>query len=279
LPPEALEDIKKMQEEGLKKKEEEGWGWLDTLELVPVIGSIVGAVREGIKGNWGMMALNIGFLALDIAGVVSFGASTAASTVAKAAIKTGVKVAAKTAAKQAGKSGLKTGVKLSTKGAGKAFKSEMKGIVAQVAKGKKSVTCKPNYFLLKGEGKVGTYKELIKKGSRGDNLTPHHIPSDKYMKNHAGKSYSRGKGITMNMEQPHPGAGGRHRMTKTYDNNMNNDEWGKYMNKSPRDALTQDIRDARKIYKEQGLYNEQIRSGLQEVIKQNKTQYPTLFKK
>jgi hypothetical protein len=93
-----------------------------------------------------MMALNIGFLAADVLGVVSFGASTAASTAAKAAIKTGVKVAAKSAAKaaakQVGKTGLKTGVKLFAKGAGKAFKSEMKGIVKKAGKGKKPVTSK-----------------------------------------------------------------------------------------------------------------------------------------
>jgi RecA/RadA recombinase len=142
LPPDALEDIKKMQEEG-RKKEEEGWGWLDTLELVPVIGSIVGAVREGIKGNWGMMAANIGFLALDVAGLFSFGATTAASTAVKAAAKTGVKVAAKTAAKsaakQVGKSGLKTGVKLTSKGAAKTFKSNIDNVITKTAHGKVSV--------------------------------------------------------------------------------------------------------------------------------------------
>jgi len=93
--------------------------------LIPVVGSIVGAVREGMKGNWGMMAMNIGFLALDIAGLVSFGATTAASSAGKAAVKAGVKVAAKSAAKavvrQVGKSGLKTAVKLTAKGARKAF--------------------------------------------------------------------------------------------------------------------------------------------------------------
>ena len=36
--------------------------------------------------------------------------------------------------------------------------------------------------LLEGEGKVGTYKELIDAGKRGDNLTPHHMPSAEYMK-------------------------------------------------------------------------------------------------
>ncbi|WP_370543792.1 hypothetical protein [Geobacillus sp. 47C-IIb] len=31
--------------------------------------------------------------------------------------------------------------------------------------------------LLPGEGKVGTYKQLIKQGKAFDNLTPHHMPS------------------------------------------------------------------------------------------------------
>ena len=81
LPDDAMEDIKALQEQGSKTDEDEGWGWLDAVELIPVVGSIVGAVREGMKGNWGMMAMNIGFLALDIAGLVSFGATTAASSV------------------------------------------------------------------------------------------------------------------------------------------------------------------------------------------------------
>lgn len=80
LPDDAMEDIKALQEQGSKTDEDEGWGWLDAVELIPVVGSIVGAVREGMKGNWGMMAMNIGFLALDIAGLVSFGATTAASS-------------------------------------------------------------------------------------------------------------------------------------------------------------------------------------------------------
>jgi hypothetical protein len=149
LPPDALEDIQKMQEEGAKE-EEEGFGWLDAVEMVPVVGSIVGMVREAKKGNWGMAILNLGFLVADVAGVISFGATTAASTAGKAAVKTGVKVAAKSASKQAakqvGKTGLKTGTKLTAKGAGKAFKSEIKGIVQKTGKGKKPVTSKkPKY--------------------------------------------------------------------------------------------------------------------------------------
>lgn len=36
--------------------------------------------------------------------------------------------------------------------------------------------------LLPGEGKVGTFGELRRAGRRGDNLTPHHIPPDAFMK-------------------------------------------------------------------------------------------------
>ncbi len=139
LPPDALEDIKELQENG-EQEEEEGWGWLDTLELVPVVGSIVGAVREGMKGNWGMMAMNIGFLVMDVAGIVSLGATTAAATAGKAAVKAGVKVAAKTAAKtvakQTGKTGLKTGLKLTAKGAAKTFTKSIDKIIGKASMGK-----------------------------------------------------------------------------------------------------------------------------------------------
>ena len=139
LPDDAMEDIKALQEQGAKEDEDEGWGWLDTVELIPVVGSIVGAVREGMKGNWGMMAMNIGFLALDVAGLVSFGATTAASSAGKAGIKAGVKVAAKSAAKavakQVGKTGLKTAVKLTAKGARKAFCKSIDKIVGKASAG------------------------------------------------------------------------------------------------------------------------------------------------
>ncbi|ATV32870.1 MafB-like protein [Prevotella intermedia] len=139
LPPDALEDIKALQEQGAQENDE-GWGWLDAVELVPVIGSIVGAVREGINGNWGLMAMNIGFLALDIAGFVSFGATTAASSAGKAAAKTGVKMAAKSAAKKAakeiGKSGIKVAEKLTAKGAMKTFTKSIDKVVGKASAGK-----------------------------------------------------------------------------------------------------------------------------------------------
>ena len=135
----VMEDIKALQEQGAKEDGDEGWDRLDTVELIPVVGSIVGAVREGMKGNWGMMAMNIGFLALDVAGLVSFGATTAASSAGKAGIKAGVKVAAKSAAKavakQVGKTGLKTAVKLTAKGARKAFCKSIDKIVGKASAG------------------------------------------------------------------------------------------------------------------------------------------------
>ena len=177
LPDDAMEDIKALQEQGAKEDEDEGWGWLDTVELIPVVGSIVGAVREGMKGNWGMMAMNIGFLALDIAGLVSFGTTTAASSAGKAAVKAGVKVAAKSAAKtvakQVGKSGLKTAVKLTAKGARKAFCKSIDKIVGKASLGKVCVFacfpagtkintagCLKNIEEIKTGDKVWSYNEL-----------------------------------------------------------------------------------------------------------------------
>lgn len=85
----------------------EGWTWLDTVELVPVVGSIVGMGRAGMNGNWGMAALNAGFLVADVAGLVSFGSTTVASTAAKATIKAGLKAGTKTIAKQVSKESAK----------------------------------------------------------------------------------------------------------------------------------------------------------------------------
>jgi hypothetical protein len=136
--------------------------------------------------------------------------------------------------------------------------------------------CNTAKKILKGEGKVGTYRNLIKKGKKGDNITPHHMPSDKYMKR---KGVKRDDGISMNMEHPSPGTGGRHRKTKTNGSNQTDAERQAYYDLSPRDALAHDIKDARRIYMEEGRYTPEIRKGLQETIKQNKQSFPNLFGK
>lgn len=67
---------------------------------------------------------------------------------------------------------------------------------------------RPASPLLPNEGKVGTYDELLNAGTKGDNITPHNIPSAKLMQQYG---VSKGDGISINMEMPSPGVGGRHR--------------------------------------------------------------------
>lgn len=129
--------------------------------------------------------------------------------------------------------------------------------------------------LLPGEGKVGTYQDLIDAGTRGDNITPHHMPSAKYMETTAG--VHKNDGVSMNMEQPTPGSGGRHRLTETY--GLIGQELQDYLNLSPRDALAHDIWDVRRIYQNDGLYTTEISGSLLEVISMNKHMYPNLFQK
>jgi len=133
--------------------------------------------------------------------------------------------------------------------------------------------------ILDGEGNVGTYRDLRDNGSLGDNITPHHMSSDAYMSRNNIDGYTRNDGISMNMEHPHPGVGGRHRQTATNGSNITQAQTEDYWNLIPRDALAHDIRDARRIYQEQGLYNENIRNSFLEVIKQNQTKDPGAFGK
>ena len=121
--------------------------------------------------------------------------------------------------------------------------------------------------LLPGEGNVGTYDDLIAAGRKGDNITPHHIPSAKHMAQHG---VARGDGIAINMEHPVPGVGGRHRATFTYGTSAD-------VNMSPRDALAAGVRDARRIFQSDGVYSPEVRAQLQQLIRLNKTAYPAVF--
>ena len=89
-----------------------GWGWWDTAELIPVIGNVIGMVREAKKGNWGMVALNAAFLVVD---VVTFGAGAAVTTPLKGGIKAAVKVGAKKGLQKATQNAVKLGTKAGTK--------------------------------------------------------------------------------------------------------------------------------------------------------------------
>jgi hypothetical protein len=127
--------------------------------------------------------------------------------------------------------------------------------------------------LLPGESSVGQFGDLNKIRRTGDNLTPHHIPSDAYMKQIGIFGYTRNKGIAILMEQPHPGRGGRHRRTQSYGQRQ------PYFNLSPRQALARAVWDVRSIYRQDGLYTPQIRRNLQQVIKQNKLLWSGNFDK
>jgi hypothetical protein len=116
---------------------------------------------------------------------------------------------------------------------------------------------------------VGTYDDLIAAGTKGDNVTPHHIPSANNM---AKNGVNKGDGITINMEQPYPGVGGRHRATFTYGTTAD-------VNMNPRDALAAGVWDARHIYQQDGLYGPEIRSSLLDLINQNKANFPNIFEK
>jgi RHS repeat-associated protein len=127
--------------------------------------------------------------------------------------------------------------------------------------------------LLPNEGNVGRYKDLKKAGTKGDNITPHHVPSDAHMKQHG---VSTNDGIAMNMEQYKDNTG-RHPDTFTYGNG---NKYGRGdVNMSPRDALAAGVNDLRGIYQRDGLYNSGIRGQLQELIQQNKAANPSLFQK
>lgn len=124
--------------------------------------------------------------------------------------------------------------------------------------------------LLPGEGKVDTYGQLKDKISLpGDNLSAHHIPHAQYMKTHGVK---KADGISMMVEDPVPGAGGRHR------------EIHKILQKQdpslePRQALAQGVGRVREVYQNDGVYTAEIRDSLQTVVEQSKQKHPKLFVK
>lgn len=190
LPQDALDDIKAMQEAGAEPEEDDGLSWWDAVELIPVIGSAVGVVREAKKGHWWMAAANVGFLISDVAGVVSFGATTAASTAGKTALKAGTKVAAKSAtkaaAKKVGKSGLKTGLKLTAKGAKDKFVSKIDDIVKFAKKSRKGVKTKyePGSKLPDWKGPVD-YSDITNPKSAGK--------GKKFTKNQKEQIYNKNK--------------------------------------------------------------------------------------
>lgn len=126
------DELDKLMEESGEKEDDSGWGWWDTAELIPIVGNVIGMVREAKKGNWGMVALNVGFLALDI---FTLGSASAITAPAKAAIKGVAKFSAKKAAQKVAqatsKALTKSGAKKLAQGGAQALS---KGIAKATAK-------------------------------------------------------------------------------------------------------------------------------------------------
>lgn len=125
--------------------------------------------------------------------------------------------------------------------------------------------------LLAGEGTVGRYGELLKLGRRGDNLTPHHVPSNAYMVAKV-SGYTRNMGIAIMMEHPIPGVGGRHRKTLSYGQPPD-------LSLLPRQVLAREIQDLRSLYQREGVYTETIRHGLRAIIRLNRSAWAGIFEK
>lgn len=77
-------------------------------------------------------------------------------------------------------------------------------------------------------------------------------------------------GIAIMMEQPTPGIGGRHRLTRTYGRSPN-------FNSTPRNELARDIIDMKRIYEQDGVYNLDINSSFQKIIHEWKHMRSDLF--
>ena len=133
--------------------------------------------------------------------------------------------------------------------------------------------------LLPGEGLVGTYGKLKTGGKPGDNVTPHHMPQDKYMAqkldgNPGGEKWVYSEGICMNMYHPtKTPKKGRHFFTRTYGSKGNPPRYSE----TPMEALNNDIANVRAIYQKDGLLNDVITDGLDLVRSLNLKNYPKLY--
>ncbi|MDM5268276.1 hypothetical protein [Bacillus wiedmannii] len=156
----------------------------------------------------------------------------------------------------------------------KIIDDKIKGVEASLASKGTGNTVKDvdSKELLPNEGDIGTYKDLIKAGSPGDDITPHHMPSKEFLvrKLEWDSKKAKNDGMAMNVEQPK--TGGRHRRTETYGRNMTNEEKAYYYSLEPRDALAFDLLNLRKIYMEDNVYKE-ILPNLREYARQAREDY------
>ena len=109
------DDVQKTYDEEQKEANKPWWQKAGefALDMVPIVGPIVSLAKNVSEGNFGMAALDVGFLALDVVGLVATpftgGASLAASTAAKAGLRATIKGAVKATAKKMSKEAIKAG--------------------------------------------------------------------------------------------------------------------------------------------------------------------------
>ncbi|MCC9604977.1 hypothetical protein LOC68_25280 [Blastopirellula sp. JC732] len=111
-----------------------------------------------------------------------------------------------------------------------------------------------------GELIVGRFGDLSP-GVPGDNLTPHHGPSSKYIRDKFG--ISRDDGYAIMLQHFYPSNTGRHARTRTFGNRNKAPE---LMEEQFRTALGRDVRDVRRILQEDGVYSPQARQSLKDWI-------------
>jgi hypothetical protein len=114
-------------------------------------------------------------------------------------------------------------------------------------------------------GQVGRYGELKHK-STNDGLDAHHIPNDQWMKAHGVKEKD---GIAMLVDRD------LHRIIHYGPNGIRSID----VELAPRTALLKSVRRIKNVLQEKGMYSQEWRGTLQEVIRKNVEKFPNLFEK
>jgi hypothetical protein len=113
----AREDAEKAYEKEQEEKNKPWWKKAGEfiVDCIPVVGPIVSMVKNVSEGNWGMALLDVGFLALDVVGIVGApftgGASLAGTTALKMGARQAIKAGAKQVAKKLTKEAIEAGAK------------------------------------------------------------------------------------------------------------------------------------------------------------------------
>jgi hypothetical protein len=134
--------------------------------------------------------------------------------------------------------------------------------------------------LLDQEGLVGSYAALRDAGAKADNITPHHMPQDKYMESKlkgspGGETWSRDEGICINMYHPiKTPKKGRHFFTRSYGPFGSPPRY----KETPMEALQKDIANCRAVYEKDKLLTSRITNGLALLHALNVKKYPKLFR-